>query len=170
MAKGIAPYVDKGEQLGLSRSGWAWDARLADFDNDGKLEALQAVGFSRGTVTRWPELHEVAMGNDELLSKARVWHKLQPGEDLWGHLHNSFYVRAADGRFYDVSHEMGIDDSHLSRGIAIADVDGDGRLDYALGNQWEDSLFLRNASPNPGAFLGLRERHASGSPVIGAPP
>jgi hypothetical protein len=168
MAKGIAPYVDKGEQLGISRSGWAWDARLADFDNDGILEVFQAVGFARGSVNRWPELHEVAMGNDELLSKAEVWHRIQPGDDLCGHLHNPFYVRAADGRYYDVAREMGMDESHLSRGIAIADVDGDGRLDYALANQWEDSLFFRNASADAGAFLGLRVRRENGSPVIGA--
>ncbi len=168
MAKGIAPYVDRGEQLGLSRSGWGWDARIADFDNDGTPEALQAVGFVRGSVNRWPELHEVAMGNDELLSKPGSWHRFAPGDDLSGHMHNPFYVRASDGRYYDVSHEIAMDDSHVSRGIAIADVDGDGRLDYALANQWEDSLFFRNASPNPGTFLGLRVRRANGSPVIGA--
>jgi hypothetical protein len=167
MQKGIAPYVDMGEKLGISRSGWAWDARLVDFDNDGGLEVVQAVGFSRGTVNRWPELHEVAMGNDELLAKAASWHKLQPGDDLCGHMHNPFYVRAADGRYYDVSHEMGMDESHISRGIAIADVDGDGKLDYALANQWEDSMFFRNASAGAGAFLGLRVRHANGSPAIG---
>jgi hypothetical protein len=168
MKKGIAPYVDMGEKLGISRSGWAWDARLADFDNDGVLEVLQAVGFARGTASKWPELHEVAMGNDELLAKPAVWHNLLPGDDLCGHMHNPFYVRAADGRYYDVSHETGMDDSHLSRGIAIADVDGDGRLDYALANQWEDSLFFRNTSAQAGAFLGLHVRHANGSPVIGA--
>jgi hypothetical protein len=47
-------------------------------------------------------------------------------------------------------------------------VDGDGDLDVALANQWEESFFFRNDSPHPGAFLGLRLRHPSGSPVIGA--
>jgi hypothetical protein len=168
MKKGIAPYVDRSEQLGLSRSGWGWDARLADFNNDGVLEALQAIGFVRGTVNRWPELHEVAMGNDELLSKPGVWHHFVPGDDVSGHQHNPFYVRAADGRYYDVAHEMGMDASHVSRGIAIADVDGDGWLDYAVANQWEDSLFFHNVSPQPGAFLGLRVRRANGTSAIGA--
>jgi hypothetical protein len=167
MRDGIAPYVDRSEDLGLSRSGWSWDARLADFDNDGIPEALQAVGFVRGTVNRWPELHEIAMGNDELLSKPSVWHHFTPGDDLSGHMHNPFYVRASDGRYYDVAHEMGMDESHVSRGIAIADVDGDGRLDYAVANQWEDSWFYRNSSPYAGAFLGLRIRRGR-VPVIGA--
>ena len=34
-------------------------------------------------------------------------------------------------------------------------MDGDGRLDFALGNQWGSSYFYHNISPNPGAFLGL---------------
>jgi hypothetical protein len=168
MRQGIAPYVDRSEDLGVSRSGWGWDARLADFNNDGVLEALQAVGFIRGSVNRWPELHEIAMGNDELLSKPGSWHRFEPGDDLSGHQHDPFYVRASDGRYYDVAVEMGMGESHISRGIAIADVDGDGRLDYALANQWEDSLFFHNVSPSPGAFLGLRVRRGNGVAAIGA--
>ena len=166
--RGIAPYVDRSEALGLSRGGWGWDTRLADFDNDSTLEALQAVGFARGEVNRWPELQEIAMGNDQLLERPASWNRFEPGDDLSGHLHNPFYVRAHDGRFYDVSPELSLAESHVSRGIAVADVDGDGRLDYAFGNQWEDSQFFHNTSPNAGAFLGLRVRRANGVPVIGA--
>jgi hypothetical protein len=61
-----------------------------------------------------------------------------------------------------------MDGAHVSRGIAIADVDGDGLLDYAIANQWEDSVFFHNTSPHTGAFLGLRIRRASGAPAIGA--
>src|SRR2546426_8043735 len=42
MKRGLAPYVQASEKLGLSRSGWGWDCRLADFDNDGVLAASQA--------------------------------------------------------------------------------------------------------------------------------
>jgi enediyne biosynthesis protein E4 len=168
MAQGIAPYVDRGESLGVSRSGWAWDARLADFNNAGVPEALQAVGFIRGAANRWPELHEIAMGNDLLLRRPASWHRFEVDDDLSGHEHNPFYVRASDGRYYDVAPEMGMDDSHVSRGIAIADVDGDGLLDYALANQWEDSVFFHNLSAPRGEFLGLRIQRRSGTPAIGA--
>ena len=39
-------------KFGLSRSGFAWDSRLADFDNDGVLEAIQACGFIKGKINR----------------------------------------------------------------------------------------------------------------------
>ncbi len=168
MERGIAPYVDRSEPLGLSRSGWAWDAKLADFNNDGVFEALQAVGFVKGRTDRWPELQELAMGNDELLAEPTSWPRFQPDDDLSGHLHNPFFVRSSSGRYYDVAAELGIDESHVSRGIAIADVDGDGLLDYAVANQWEPSLFFHNRSPRPGQFLGLRLRLSPDRPAIGA--
>jgi len=158
MRQGIAPYVDRGESLGLSRSGWGWDSRLADFNNDGVLEALQANGFLKGNVNRWPELHEVVMGNDQLLRKPRSWPSLQADADISGSNHNPFFVRAPDGRYHDVAAQLSLDQALVSRGIATADVDGDGRLDYAVANQWGTSYFYHNESNNPGAFIGIRLR------------
>ena len=158
MKQGVAPYVDRSESLGLSRSGWGWETRLGDFDNDGALEALQATGFLKGNVNRWPELHEVVTGNDQLLRNPRSWPSLQVGDDISGNGHNFFFVRGPDGRFHDIAAQLSLNQPLLTRGIATADVDGDGRLDYAVANQWGTSFFYRNESNNPGAFLGLRLR------------
>ncbi|HEU4713932.1 MAG TPA: FG-GAP-like repeat-containing protein [Pyrinomonadaceae bacterium] len=158
MKKGVAPYIDRGESLGLSRSGWGWETRLGDFNNDGSPEALHATGFMKGTVNRWPELHEVVMGNDQLLRNPRSWPILQAGDDISGNGHNYFFVRASDGRFHDVAAQLSLNQPLLTRGIATADVDGDGRLDYAVANQWGTSYFYRNESNNPGAFVGIRMR------------
>jgi hypothetical protein len=155
MRDGIAPYVDQSEPLGLARSFWSWDARLADFDNDGVPEALQASGFVRGRVDRWPELQELAMGNDNLLHLPGFWPHFRPGDDLSGKVHDPFFVRAASGRYFDIASELGMGDAQITRGIAIGDVDGDGRLDFVTANQWGDSFLFRNLSPGVGSFLGL---------------
>jgi enediyne biosynthesis protein E4 len=155
MRQGRAPYVDVSEPLGLARSGWAWDAKLADFDNDGSLEIVQATGFLKGTVKRWPEMGEVAMGNDTLLSDPRFWPPFPPGTSASGDTHPAFFVRAQNGRFHDLAPDVGLGDPQVSRGIAVADVDGDGRLDFALADQWERSYFFYNESPPEGSFLGL---------------
>jgi hypothetical protein len=156
MELGIAPYVDASESLGLSRSGWAWEARLDDFDNDGVLEAMQATGFLQGDVNRWPELQELATANDQLLHDPRLWPRFKPGDDLSGSDHNPFYVRGSGGRYYDVAPEIGLAEPMVSRGLATADVDGDGRLDFVAANQWGASYLFRNAGRPAGRFLGLR--------------
>ena len=171
LREGVAPYRDASEALGLSRSGWGWDARFADFDNDGVFEALQAIGFARGTKNRWPELHELAMGNDNNMRHPAAWPRFEPGDDLSGHLHNPFFVRAADGRYYDLAAEVGIDDSLISRGLGLADVDGDGDLDFAVANQWDRSWFYRNDARRAGAGLSLDLRLPAGEgtrPAVGA--
>ncbi len=104
------------------------------------------------------------MANDELLKLAASWPRFQAGDDLSGHAPNPFYVRGADGRYYDLSAEIGIAAPFVTRGIATADVDGDGDLDFAIANQWDTSVLYRNESPNPHAFLGLHLLH----PTTGA--
>lgn len=156
MATGRAPYADRSEALGLSRSGWGWDAKLEDFDNDAVPEAIQATGFLRGRVNRWPELHELAMGNDELLRFPSSWPAFRGDAELSGNDHNPFFIRAVDGRYYDLAPELGLSTRQVSRGLATADVDGDGDLDFAVANQWEPSRFYRNDSPTAGRHLVLR--------------
>lgn len=152
----FAPYRDASEELGVARSGWCWDARLADLDNDGVLEALQATGFVKGTTNRWPELQEAATGNDELLPVAATWPCFLPGDDLCGHQTNPLFVRDADGRFWDVAADVGFSSTAVTRGLALADVDGDLDLDVLSGNQWETSTLHRNDSATGNAlFLRL---------------
>jgi hypothetical protein len=155
MQSGIAPYKEASEPLGLSRNGWSWDIRFGDFDNEGELQILQAAGFVKGNTDRWPELHELAMGNDNLLRHPASWPRVHPGDDLSGHDHNHFFVPSASGRYVDLSHDLGLDDPHVTRGIATADVDGDGLLDFAIADQWEDSLFYHNDTTTANSFLQL---------------
>lgn len=159
MRKGVAPYIDRSERLGLSRGGWGWDVKLGDFNNDGTLEAIQAAGFTKGATNRWPELHELAMGNDQLLQHPASWPVFRPGDDcLSCQNHNPFFIRAANGRYYDIAPELGLNSPQISRGIATADVDGDGSLDFAVANQWNTSYFYHNESAQVGRFLGLHLR------------
>lgn len=155
MQDGIAPYEEHSEDLGLARSGWSWDVRFGDFDNSGVPEIIQATGFLKGAVNRWPELQELAMGNDLMLRAPGHWPRFVPGDDLSGSDQDRFFVRSRSGRYFDLGPRVGLGEPFMTRGVAVADVDGDGRLDFVLANQWADSFLFHNVSQSTGAFLGL---------------
>lgn len=156
LAAGGAPYAQASEELGLSRSGWSWDCRLDDFNNDGSLEAFQVTGFIKGKINRWPELQALGTTNSTMLSNPRNWPSILPGDDVSGYEPNGFFARAANGRYFDIARELGLDDRIVGRGVAIGDIEGDGDLDFVVANQWEPSFLFRNDCPNPGKFLGLK--------------
>jgi len=155
MRGGEAPYVNGSEQLGLSRSEWGWDARLADFNNDGRLEAMQATGFIRGQVNRWPELQSLGTANDELLTYPSNWPSFAPGADVAGQTRLAFFAQSPSGRFHGIGPEVGFTEPMMSRGLALGDVDGDGLVDAVVANQWQASVFIHNDSAPAGRFLGL---------------
>lgn len=141
---GIAPYQNKSEELGVSRSSWGWDSKLVDFNNDGVLEAIQATGFIKGKENKWIELQEIAMGNDVNLKDPKSWPDITKGDDLSGWVHNPFYVMGANGTYVDIAEELGINEPQVTRGIATGDLEGDGDIDFAYANQWEDSYVYQN--------------------------
>src|SRR5262249_20639548 len=129
--------------------------------NDGVLEALQANGFIQGRINKWPELQSLGTSNNQLLHNPRFWPSLRPGDDVSGKDAFAFFVRASDGRYYDVAPELTLSDGRpmaqamVTRGISVADVAPDGRLDFALAKQWQPSYFYHNEAPHPGNSLGL---------------
>lgn len=171
-ARGVAPYVDEATARGTWTSSWAWDLKFADLLNSGRPALLQAIGFVAGERNRWPELHELAMGNDELLAHPASWPRFGPGDDLSGQGHDRLFMPDARGRFVDVWRDLGLSERTVSRGIATGDVYGDGRLAVAIARQWSPSLFLRNLTPDPGAAIVLDLRLpgavAGTRPAIGA--
>jgi len=169
---GRVPYREDSEPLGLSRSGWGWDVKAGDFDNDGVDELMQATGFVAGTTNRWAELQELAMANDQLLRYPAAWPKFEPGDDLSGHQHNPFWVRGPGGRYADLAARLGIAQHDVSRGLAFGDVNGDGLLDALVANQWQDSRVLINTAPAAARGIDVRLVAPAGAggerPAIGA--
>ncbi|MGP4024118.1 CRTAC1 family protein [Actinomadura sp. 3N407] len=156
IGRGHAPFRDESDRLGMARTGWGWDVKFGDFDNDSVPELVQATGFAKGDKNLWPQIAELAMSNDTLLKHIGAWPRHSEGWDLAGQQHDVFFTRTRDGRWTDLAAAAGIADRGVTRGVATADVDADGRLDFALARQWEPSYLYRNRASRHGGSLSLR--------------
>lgn len=150
---GEANYQQVSEPYGMSRSGWAWDIRAADFNNDGTDELLQATGFVTGEKNRWPQLQELAMTNDTLVPKSKAWFNAEPGDDLSGDNRNKLFCLQPGDKYQDCAPAAGIDNPNPTRAYATLDYDGDARTDVLEANQWAASRVLRNTADVPSGLM-----------------
>ncbi|MFH8239177.1 FG-GAP repeat domain-containing protein [Streptomyces sp. G6] len=168
MSQGEAPFTDRSVPLRLAWSGWGWDVKTGDFDNNGDVEIVQANGFVKGKTNRWPQLQELATSNDALVADPMWWPNVREGDDLAGNQTLRFFSKAGDGGYENLAQELGMAVPVPTRGIATGDADGDGRLDMAVARQWGEPVFYQNTTAKPGDHLGLKLVDQAGSPVIGA--
>jgi hypothetical protein len=154
IAKGIAPWVDRADEVGVAHSAWAWDTKFEDFDNDGVLELVQATGLVKGTENRWPDFSQVGGANDSLVKYQSSWPRFLEGSEVDGSYPNPFWVLAGNGRYAELSTDLFPGLTPATRGIAIADVDGDGYPEMVYANFWEESDYIKNQSTG-NRFLGL---------------
>lgn len=156
LGRGLAPFTQQAQQLGLAWTGWCWDVKTADFDNSGNLDVVQTDGFVKGTTDRWNWLQELAMTNENLMANPAVWPNLQPGDDLSGNQVLAFYAKNSSGKYVNITGPLGLNVPIPTRGIATADTTGDGALDFAVARQWGPPAFYANASPDRGQYLDLQ--------------
>ncbi|MEU5550070.1 MULTISPECIES: CRTAC1 family protein [unclassified Micromonospora] len=152
---GVPTFRPGAEALGLARTAFSWDNKVGDLDNDGRVELLQATGFVRGPVNRWPEIQELALSNDTLIANPRAWPDLRDA-DISGAAPRVVMTPTDDGRYANVAESSGLDDGGVMRGIALADIDGDGDLDWIEANQWADARLVVNDCDGCDGFVGLR--------------
>ncbi|RNL68305.1 CRTAC1 family protein [Streptomyces sp. I6] len=166
---GEAPYTDRSTDLKLAWSGWGWDVKMGDFDNNGDLEITQALGFVKGKNNRWPQLQELATANDALVPNPVWWPNVKQGDDIAGSQRMRFFAKdPGTGEYHNLSVALGIGEPVPTRGLATGDVDGDGRLDLAVARQWGEPVFLHNVADTTGSHLGLKLTHPDGAPAVGA--
>ena len=110
------------------RPSTGWHAEFGDIDNDGRLDLF------------------IAKGNvDQMPSNAM-------------HDPNDLLMQEPDGRFSQAGASAGIATTDRSRGAALADFDGDGRLDILVANRRAPLELWRNVSEATGNWLSVEPR------------
>jgi hypothetical protein len=109
----------------------------------------------KGTANRWPDLSQVGAGNDAFVKYQSCWPEFLMGSaEVDGSYPNPFWVLSNNGLYADLSTTLFPGLTPATRGIAIADVDGDGYPEMVYANFWEKSVYIKNKTSG-NRFLGL---------------
>ena len=146
-------FMEAAYLSGLANSDWTWTVRLADFDNDGRVDVFFSNGMSR----------------DLNLSDNKALSTLHLGETEWDkhtraktpELRQQNFAYRNDGglKFEDVSKDWGLDHVGMSFASATADFDRDGDLDLVVCNLNEPvSVYQNNTATGNRAVIRLKGR------------
>ncbi|MEO7599913.1 MAG: VCBS repeat-containing protein, partial [Opitutus sp.] len=134
---GTDRFEEVAHLTGMDATGWTWAARLADLDNDGKLDAFFTTGMIRNFIDA--DLVDRQNIAPTLAARANVWKNAKPRTET-----TLAYRNRGDLKFDNVSSEWGLDQNGVSFGSVLADMDGDGDLDLVLANYDAPPTVIRN--------------------------
>ena len=119
--------------IGINNHYVAWGCAFIDYDNDGWTDIFQANGHV------YPEISGRKIGQE--YKNPRL-----------------VYKNLGDGRFKDVSAEMGpgISEKFSSRGAAFGDYDNDGDMDALILNMNDPPSLLRNDGGNAKNWIKIK--------------
>ncbi|HKN33662.1 MAG TPA: FG-GAP-like repeat-containing protein [Terriglobales bacterium] len=188
-ARGNALYHNRGNghfenvssPRGVDIGRWAWSSDAWDFDHDGYPDLYLANGYISGADHRdlgsffWRHVagkspHDATPS----LPYEQAWNAINElirSDCSWaGYERNVFFVNNQNGTFSDISGITGVDFPDDSRSFALADLDGDGRLEIVLKNRTRPQLrILHNAMNDIGRSIAFRLRgQKSNRDAIGA--
>ena len=77
-------------------------------------------------------------------------------DNSWnGYEHNLMFESLGNGQFADVARPLGCDNIEDSRGVAVADLNGDGRQDLVISNNADPPVIYLNEMSSAGSWTRL---------------
>ncbi|MSU34729.1 MAG: hypothetical protein EXS36_06380 [Pedosphaera sp.] len=164
IARGDGTYAEVAGFAGLTGSEWAWQPIFMDVDLDGRPDLLITTGHMRDVQDRDAaatiQARERNYGSYTNSAERR---KLFVGDrvanlSVYPPLNTAIvaFRNRGDLTFEDVTADWGTDQPGVHHGIAMADFDGDGDLDFVVNNLNGPAALYRNESATPRVAVRLR--------------
>jgi Flp pilus assembly protein TadD/peroxiredoxin len=179
--QGDGKFKNIAANAGVEMGRWSWSTDSWDFDHDGYPDLYVANGYISGIGQRdassffWRQVvSKSPPDSNPSPDYERGWsaiNELIRSDSTWnGHERNIFFANNRDGTFSDISGLTGLDFRDDSRAFALADFDGDGRLEIVLKNRNAPQIrILRLAMDSVGNSIAFRLRgDKSNRDAIGA--
>jgi len=152
---GDGTFTDLSKETGTCNTLWGWAAKFADFDNDGWEDLFAANGLRSASRENYiPVLVEMIIRPGVDFTDVNSWPAI--GDMSWsGYQKKKLFKNLGDQTFKEISAEARVDNDRDGRGVAVADFDNDGRLDFYQTNADQEALFYRNISEGTGHWIEL---------------
>ncbi|HEV8242306.1 MAG TPA: CRTAC1 family protein [Thermoanaerobaculia bacterium] len=149
-------FTDLSKETGTCDTLWGWAAKWGDFDDDGWPDLFAVNGLrSAGPDNYIPVLVEMIIRPGVDFTDVASYPPI--GKMSWsGFQKKKLFRNLAGGSFAEVGAAAGVDNEGDGRGVAVADFDGDGRLDLFQTNADQESLLYLNRTEPRAHWLALR--------------
>jgi hypothetical protein len=153
---GAGTFTDLSRETGTCETLWGWAAKFGDYDNDGLLDLFVVNGLrSAGPDNYIPVLVDLITKPGVDFTDVRNWPNI--GNMTWSGYQKKKFYRNIDGHaFKEMSAAAGVDNDKDGRGIAVADLDNDGRLDFFQANADQEPYLYRNTTAGAGHWIELK--------------
>ena len=152
--RGDGTFAEVAYWAGVEASGWSWGPIFLDVDLDGYEDLLISNGQLRDfqSIDVAARLEEAKAGKafsfDRMLEVLRQFPGLYTPKVA--------FRNRRDGTFEEIGAEWGFNQTTLSQGMALADLDGDGDLDVIMNTLNGSATILRNETSAPRIAVRLR--------------
>jgi len=142
---GDETFTDLSQETGSCDTDWGWGAKFLDADNDGDLDLFAANGFISAEKGEYMNvLLGFILKENVDLTDVSVWPPIA-NHSMAGYEANVLFEQTRNG-FRSVGKPAGVASTKDSRGVAIADFDNDGKMDFVVSNVGVTPEVYRNVT------------------------